>query len=393
MSQNNQFHQYGYDHYLKAPQRPSPQPLRSARSKGAVGGIRSHLMRKLQSPAVATVALLAAGAVFVGVIYATYPSGDRAQQQIPIVKADLRPIKTMPEQRGGMNIPHRESTILAHVGQPSRTSSAHTGVENLLVPSEDELMSKEEEITQAMASFPGDSSFPSMEEDASPSVVSAQEDAGQAVLQKIPSVKKTDVIELSAANEVEVIKAVEEPDFEIKEPSADAILQKIGSTESVEDKPSNAFQQKVAKAAVAAKPSRHSTIHAAGTSPETIDFVRSVLNEKSQTQSAAKPQSVTAPSAIEPAAGAAVPATNITGVAYFVQLASITDPARAGKEWAKMQAKYGVLSSSQFRVQEASLSKGTFYRIQAGPMSKDKANEMCDALKKMSKPGGCLVVK
>ncbi|MGH1376267.1 MAG: SPOR domain-containing protein [Alphaproteobacteria bacterium] len=395
MSQNNQFHQYGYDHYLKAPQRPSPTPMRSAaRSDGFSGGMRSQLVRKIQSPAVATVALLAAGAMFVGVIYATYPSGDNVQTQIPIVKADLRPIKTMPEHPGGMDIPHRESTILAHVGQSSDLQSAMPeGIENLLVPSEDELMSKEQEITQAMASFPGGNNIPMDAVEVPVSTVDMQSNVKQVQTPVVPSVKQSDVIELRDNNEVKVIQKVAVSDFDIKEPSADNILQKIGTSESAKDVPSSEFNNKVASAAVAVKPSRHSTIHAAGTSPETIDFVRSVLNDKSSGDAVVTPRAALSPARIEPAAGADSPAANITGVAYFVQLASITDPARAGKEWTKMQAKYGVLSASQFRVQEASLSKGTFYRIQAGPMSKAKADELCHDLKALNKPGGCLVVK
>ena len=58
-----------------------------------------------------------------------------------------------------------------------------------------------------------------------------------------------------------------------------------------------------------------------------------------------------------------------------------------------MKAKYNVLSQEKFRVQEASVNSGTFYRIQAGPMSKANANNICDSLKQAGKPGGCLVVK
>ena len=76
-----------------------------------------------------------------------------------------------------------------------------------------------------------------------------------------------------------------------------------------------------------------------------------------------------------------------------MQLASITDAKRAVSEWTKMQRKYPVLVSSKFRVQEASLPGGTFYRIQAGPMSKESATQICNALKQANKPGGCLVVK
>lgn len=43
-------------------------------------------------------------------------------------------------------------------------------------------------------------------------------------------------------------------------------------------------------------------------------------------------------------------------------------------------------------MQEASLDRGTFYRIQAGPISKDSADEICREIKAIT-PVGCLVVK
>ena len=49
------------------------------------------------------------------------------------------------------------------------------------------------------------------------------------------------------------------------------------------------------------------------------------------------------------------------------------------------------LSGLKFRTQEAKLAKGTFHRIQAGPMSKDSATSLCNEIKKKT-PGGCLVV-
>ncbi|MCB1721141.1 MAG: SPOR domain-containing protein [Alphaproteobacteria bacterium] len=36
--------------------------------------------------------------------------------------------------------------------------------------------------------------------------------------------------------------------------------------------------------------------------------------------------------------------------------------------------------------------RGTYYRIQAGPMSRASASDICDSIK-AQKPGGCLVTQ
>ena len=78
---------------------------------------------------------------------------------------------------------------------------------------------------------------------------------------------------------------------------------------------------------------------------------------------------------------------------YYVQLASVQDSTRADSEWKKLQSKYGaILSGYEYRVETANLAKGTYYRIQAGPVTKDQANKTCNAIKAKT-PGGCLVKK
>src|SRR5690606_2405005 len=95
----------------------------------------------------------------------------------------------------------------------------------------------------------------------------------------------------------------------------------------------------------------------------------------------------------EPAAGAATAApAAIESGTHFVQLASIQDSSKAASEYKKMQAKYGALAGMGYRLQEAQIAgKGTFYRIQAGPVSKAAAEKACAAIKTQN-PGGCLVV-
>ncbi len=382
MSQDNQFYQYGYDHYLKAPKKPAADAssLDAAR-RASAHGMRSRLARNIQSPAVATVALLAAGVLFVSVIVATYPSADDEQRPIPIVKADLRPIKVEPIEIGGMNIPHKDSTILARVGQPPILED-NSVVENLLAPPVDEpLITKEEAIQQAMAQTPVSVPYSVSEAGAggviskvSPGDSPAQEEAPETTIALLEPIE-TPMLEEPAAPSL---------GLETKKPEPQDILQKVGASKTEIDEKSSEFDLMVADAAVKNKPSKPATIHAAATSPETLEFVRSVLNKETDVS----------PSAIEPAAGVAHTApVAIAAGHYFVQLASITDAARAPGEFSKMQKKYNVLSESRFRVQEASLSNGTFYRIQAGPMSQDSANRICESLKASGKPGGCLVVK
>ncbi len=399
MSQGNQFHQYGYDHYLKAPKKQRPVP------QSRFAGFSSALKGQSKSPVFATCALLGAAALFVGAVYIAYPA-EQEQKAVPIVKADLGAIKVKPSEPGGLKVPNTDSTLLARAGQPSIQADAQQ-IKNLLERQKQIMSSKEEAIAKAMESSAAASEFYEKPED--DAMVGAlprdAEDQAVDVFADAQSVKTITVKDVDGSDAVSSSSEVSKPEtevtqsasssFEIKEPSANNILQKIGSVSS-EVAETNAnegvgeFEMKVASAAAQGKPAAPvvakvpGKVNAPGQAPETIEYVRNVLQEKEAAASGA--------SSIEPAAGLNA-APEITAGNYFVQLASITDPARAGGEWAKMQAKYGVLKSSKFRVQEASLASGTFYRIQAGPMSKGSATEICDSLKKSGKPGGCLVVK
>lgn len=371
MSQDDQLHQYGYDHYLKAPKRARVKP------QGYRGG-KTSILRSFQSPTLATVILLAAAVLFVTVVFATYPNGQSNINNIPIVKADLSPVKEAPSDVGGMSIPNKKSTILARANKPS-IQDEQNRIENLLARKKEEApMSREDAIKSTQAAglvIPESTELVSVME----------EEQGEEMSSGIDDV----VGDLALSENESTQDAEEEVVADIKplveeQPKASEILQKIGSSKAdEEDAATDEFSQKVASAAIRSKPSYTKPVAQAKADkkPETIDYVRSVLNKDETVQN------------IEPAAGAATSAKQLQAGSYFVQLASITDPARAAGEWKKMQNKYGVLSVSKFRIQEASLSNGKFYRIQAGPMSKADANRICNALKQAKKPGGCLVVQ
>ncbi|MCI5061141.1 MAG: SPOR domain-containing protein, partial [Alphaproteobacteria bacterium] len=114
--------------------------------------------------------------------------------------------------------------------------------------------------------------------------------------------------------------------------------------------------------------------------------VESAVEPKIEVKPQQKPEQKPAPVTQAPAP--------VASGSYYIQLASVKSADGAEIEWKKLQKKYtGPLAGLSHRVQKAELGeKGTFYRIQAGPVAKDQASRICSEIKKIT-PGGCLVKK
>jgi len=123
--------------------------------------------------------------------------------------------------------------------------------------------------------------------------------------------------------------------------------------------------------------------------------VRSVLDKKDgRAVSDTASDVATRAASVQPAAGNPTRSFTITPGEHYVQLGSVTSVSGAESEWGKLQSKFSAeLGSLPHRVQTADLGdRGTFYRIQAGPMSAESAASICDSIK-AQKPGGGLVTK
>ena len=94
----------------------------------------------------------------------------------------------------------------------------------------------------------------------------------------------------------------------------------------------------------------------------------------------------------KPAVHAAAAAT-ASGTQYEVQLGSYRESADAKKDWDRFKKKYAsYLGKLTMRLVKADIpGKGIYYRLRAGTVSKDKAHEICSALK--THPGGCILAK
>ncbi|MCZ6592892.1 MAG: SPOR domain-containing protein [Alphaproteobacteria bacterium] len=98
----------------------------------------------------------------------------------------------------------------------------------------------------------------------------------------------------------------------------------------------------------------------------------------------------TAPEA--PVLAISAPVPIVGGAAWRIQLASLNSRNDTEAEWTRLQlANSDLLRGLMLHVQQAELSKGTFYRVQAGPL-KDQATaaSLCNSLK--SRNQDCLIV-
>lgn len=100
------------------------------------------------------------------------------------------------------------------------------------------------------------------------------------------------------------------------------------------------------------------------------------------------PKATPAPAAVAPAA----PPAPVTG-GVRVQIAAVDSEAKAQSEWSRLQKRYAAqLGGLGVRYVRADLgAKGTFYRIQAGPVEDSRAREICTQLKAQNV--GCIIVK
>ena len=80
------------------------------------------------------------------------------------------------------------------------------------------------------------------------------------------------------------------------------------------------------------------------------------------------------------------------GPAWRIQLVSLSSQKDAEAVWARMQkANTDLLGKLKLQVQTVKLSKGTFYRVQAGPLAdRTAAASLCGSLK--TRKQDCLVV-
>lgn len=359
------------------------------------------LAARIKSPIFATAAVLLTGVAFAAIIIASYPdSSAQPDESLPVITADANSYKEQPTEPGGMDVPHQDSTIFSTVRSEGLNETPP--IENLLAAEQpvntDEVFGPPSEEAEIV-----DAATPPADEALEPA-------AGEETAAVAPDQAVSD--EITAATDDAADPAI--PDVQVSE--VKKIPMKTEKIALVDTDSADA-------AVMAEKPE----MAPAASTPETVAYLRSVLEKKDSERGAKAPatsatetakavavedaakqaaaakiaaaEAATAQAAaeqaarIQPAAGAATAArATITPGNYYVQVASVPSEAGAPQEWSKLQKTFTSLDGLNYRVSKADLAKGTFYRIQAGPMSKDSANSVCGAIK-AQKPGGCLITQ
>lgn len=358
----------------------------------------------LRSPAVSYFSLFVFGAVTASFVMGAFSGSDTPDEALPVIQAEVQNFKEVPLQRGGAQAPNAESTVF--------TTMRSAEIQEL--PQDQDIVEEEvddlKDFIQEAELKMKEQKVPANLLDPAPEEVAAETASADTPNEEKPNEEKIAATEPAAGDvaKPEPVKTAEvQPEAKPKKKTVENLLAEVMEDDARAEQPEVQFtREKIPpKINVAANGDSVAYQKPAPSNESTIDFVRSVLDRKDskslrnsaqgqQFASATRaPEPAPEPSAaamsnIEPAAGFAS-----GDVRYYVQLSSIRDQGKAPGEWAKLQDTYSSsLTGTAYRVQEAQLDSGTFYRIQAGPFTKENAADVCDQIK-VQKPGGCFVVQ
>lgn len=288
--------------------------------------------RRLLPPGVLTIIALAA---LGGIVWYAYPRGAEkyTNVDVPTVKADTAPIKAAPANPGGMEVRHQDSTVF----DPLQKNGG-AEVEKL-APTPEEPVDKDQAIkAEEIKPVAASSSLPprlDMQANGAEKIIPKAEEVSPPPV-AVPPITKTPPVKMASA-------APPLPKAEVKK------------TEPQKDE----------------------------------DDANATMPDKVTAKPAAKPAAKSAAKS----ASANAPATS-SDTKYEVQLGSYREEADAKKDWARFQKKYAsYLGKLKMRLVKADITgKGTYYRLRAGTVSKDRAHDICDALK-ADHGVGCILAK
>ena len=272
--------------------------------------------------------------------------GGLGSEQPPLVTADNRPVKELPEEPGGKEFPHKNKLI-------------YDRLQNGDEPESERLVPRQENV--AVPALP-----PSAETAGMPAPVATTDLATQAV---------------GAAEPVAVASA--------DDSMPDGGPRKVKTTVV---RPDGTMAEPPAAAAEAAAPEAP----AAAAAPQMAAAAPPPAAEPQEVASLQAPPPAPAPAA-KPAAqqtAAATPAAAAAPTKYVVQVGSKKNQTDALASFADMQQKYpSLLANYRPMVQKADLgAKGTWYRLRIGPIpDKTAATKLCGQLKSQGLPD-CLVM-
>jgi hypothetical protein len=283
-----------------------------------------------------SIAVAAAAAAFGGVIWFAYQSGKTGNNGVPpLVKADTSPIKVKPDNPGGAEIPFQDSTVYDRLD----ANGQKPVVEKLLPENEAPV--------------------------ARPQPAPAPPPAGSDATALAPPSGGPPPVALPQGNGIVVA------------PPADTSATALAPPGAALPPPPSAPPAQVIQVPPPAKP-----------------IVPPLAPVAVKPPSAAKP----APDSIAALIGASeakpIPAAHpaVASGGYRLQLSAVRSPDAVQDEWNRLKRRFPELAPLKNTTSKIDVAgKGTFYRVEAGPLGEAEAKSTCANLRTQGL--GCIVVK
>ncbi|GAB2178626.1 SPOR domain-containing protein [Dongia sp. agr-C8] len=326
---------------MEVPPAPPP-PLGSFEAEDEVNGRGRRMRNRLM--VLAAIVVIAGGAAWAWVSSHRTPEGP-----VPVITADSSPEKVKPEDEGGMQVPNQNVEIL--------NGQATTDEQPAITPPPEQPVSPP--MTESTDEANAASQAPAITDAPKPAEPSASDAVPSVDAPTIPSVAAPEPGQTAAAPAPVVSEAETQQ-------AAPAPAEPTPAPATTAEKPADP----------AASAPATSTAKAPEPAPAPAPAPKA---EPTQTAAAA-----TAPAApsVAPTAG---------GTAR-IQLAAVKSEALAKSEWAKLQKAHpALLGGLTLNVQAVDKNGSKLYRIQAGPLTKAQAKDLCTQLKAQKQD--CIVAK
>jgi hypothetical protein len=303
--------------------------------------------RRMRNRLLVLVALVVIGG---GAAWAWISSHRAPDGPVPVIAADTTPEKVKPEDEGGMQVPNQNVQILDNMNGGQSTAEQQ---QTVMPPPEQPVSPPTTETTDqatAEAQPPAVSDTKPAETAPTPPAITDQAPPPVVDAPAIPSVSAPEPGQTAATATPAPVVPEPQPQTATPAPAESTPAPATTAEKPAEPAPAPA---PVAETPKAAEP----------------------------TQTAATPTAPAQPSVAPTAGGNA-----------RIQLAAVKSEALANDQWAKFQKAHpDLLGALTLNVQKVTVNGGTLYRIQAGPLSKAQAKDLCVKLKAQKQD--CIVAK
>jgi hypothetical protein len=323
---------------MEVPPAPPP-PLGSFDAEDEVNGRGRRMRNRLM--VLAAIVVIAGGAAWAWISSHRAPEGP-----VPVITADTSPEKVKPEDEGGMQVPNQNVEILNGQSTTAEAPAVMPPPEQPVSPP----MTETTDEANAASQAPAITDAPKPAEPTPPAATDAA-----------PSVDAPAIPSVSAPEPGQTA-------------SAAAPIVSEAETQQAAPAPAEPTPAPAVTAEKPAEPAPAATSTAKAPEP-------TAAPKSEPTQTAAVPAAPATPSVAPTAGGGA-----------RIQLAAVKSETLAQSEWAKLQKAHpSLLGGLTLNVQAVDKSGSKLYRIQAGPLTKAQAKDLCTQLKAQKQD--CIVAK